>query len=56
VVVDAHVVGHGVEDQPHAVFAQRCGEGVEVVGAAQLGVEAAVVADVVAVAAAGAGL
>src|SRR5262249_30479198 len=55
-VADAHVVGHRVEDQAHAALAEGGGEGVKVVRAAQLKIETAVVADVVAVTAAGAGL
>jgi len=51
--VDAHVVGHDVEDQPHAVAAQRRGEAPEVLLAADLRIEGVVIDGVVAVAASG---
>ncbi len=50
---DAHVIGHHIEDQAHTALAQGVAEGVEVRFAAQFGIEPAMIADVVAVAAAG---
>ena len=53
---DAHVVGHGVEDLAQPGVAQGGDPGLVVLLGADLGVEAAVVDDVVAVRAAGPGL
>src|ERR1700693_1453034 len=52
----SHVVGHDVEYQSHAVFAESSHQAVEVFGAADFGVQRVVVHDVVPVHAAGAGL
>ena len=54
-VVDAHVVGHDVDDQPQPLVAQCLGKGVKLLFGAQLRVELAMIDNVVAVAAAGAG-
>ena len=52
---DGHVVGHGVEDLAQAVLAQGGDPGLVVLRGADLGIQAAVVDDVVAVGAARAG-
>jgi hypothetical protein len=54
-VADAHVVGHHVHQQAHAALQQRLAHMVQIRLAAQLGVDARVVADVVAVHAARSG-
>ncbi len=48
----AHVVGHDVEDLPHAMRVQRCDEVLVIFRRADLGIERGMVDDVVAVAAA----
>ncbi len=51
-----HVVGDHVEDESHPVFLQPADKSLEFRCAAEFGIEAAVLDDVVAVAAAGTGL
>jgi hypothetical protein len=53
--IDGHVIGNEIDEQPQAVGAERPRQGVEIAHGANLGIQLAVIGDVVAVGAAFAG-